>query len=90
MLAGLVPLRERSPAGLFAHSRSISGRAIAFFNVGCRRVFETHLFIEVTVRLEDSTAPYELPIFKKALALEFGEPVLSDLNFPVTLRLARR
>ena len=44
-------------------------RAIALFNIGCRRVFETHQNKAGTVRLEDSTAPYNRPSFKKAMAL---------------------
>ena len=44
-------------------------RAIAFFNVGCRRVFETHQNKARKVRLEDSTTPYNLPRSNKAMAL---------------------
>lgn len=43
--------------------------AITFFKVGCLRVFETHQNKAETVRLEDSTALYELPNVKNALAL---------------------
>ena len=73
------------------NTKSPHTRAIAFFNVECRRVFETHQNKARKVRLEDSTTPYNLPHPNKAMALNIVRPASSThLNGRHRLDTTRR